>query len=112
MTDSAYLTQVLHQLEQTRQQLRAAEDELAVWRQRAATRPVETHQLTQPELTVRIMTPPPPTCPDCQHPRHRGYDCQMLADFIEATERAFLWGVDQGSVQDLDGAVFAPPPRP
>lgn len=32
-----------------------------------------------PTLTVRMMTPPPPACPDCGRPRHGGYTCEEFA---------------------------------
>jgi len=88
---SADLNTELHRV---RQLLRAAEDELAVHRQRAA-RPVDTQQLPEPELTVRMMTLPLPACPDCQMPRHGGYTCDearalgiiLRKAFDEAYER-------------------------
>lgn len=44
---NAYLAQVVHQRDEALRQLRAAEDELAWWRQHAANRPVETRHLVE-----------------------------------------------------------------
>lgn len=112
MTDSAYLAQVLHQLAQTRQQLRAAEDELAVWRQRAAERPVDTVPVAGAVLTARMMTPLPPACPDCQLPQHAGRTCQEVAEFGKALRAAIPEAFGLVREPHLGAAFIAPPTGP
>jgi hypothetical protein len=113
-----YLAQIVHQRDQARAEvgrlrllLRAAEDELTVHRQRAATRPVETRPLAEPALTVRMMTPPLPACPDCQKPRHAEFTCEEMDALAIALGRAFTEAYERTKGPHLGAAFTAPLPE-
>lgn len=139
---NAYLAQVVHQRDEALRQLRAAEDELAMWRQRAAGRPVETRHLVEihrdsvrvhgdgeltgagPEALAALLAEGAPAEPvltaryiptvvsGCPRPYHSGHTCEEIAALADALERAIDGALKRMQEPHLGAAFTAPADGP
>jgi len=65
----------------------------------------------EPELTVRMMTPPLPACPDCKMPRHGGYTCDEATALGIILRKAFDEACSRMKAPHLGAAFTAAPTR-